>query len=458
MFNKLSAFLTALLFGVVFSSTAQNSNALSFDGVDDYVSVLNGSSRVVGSTEMSITCWVYPTNAAPAYPNFDGFAGFRNDATADFYLLQVSAGGLEGRFRNSAGTIFTLTKTVLTLNSWQHLALTYDGAELRMYRNGVAIDSVAANGTINAGTVNFNIGNVIFTNASFFLAGRMDETSLWSKALSVEEINCLKSSGIDTSSAGLELYYKFNQGVANANNTSITSLTDSKGNINGTFNAMALTGTTSNFVTGASLATNVTAFLCPFSTYVFGVDTLSTPGVYFDTLTTSFGCDSIVQLNLVPGTVDTIVFRNGGTLTANLVVGVYQWVDCNNGFAIIPGATARNFTPTINGSYACVLTQGGCTDTSRCVDVTNVGLNSIDGGTSISVYPQITNSSFHISIPTISSSLQVLLYDNVGKLILNNNYTNTQELDIDISAYTNGIYLLNIISNNTKQVFRIVKQ
>jgi hypothetical protein len=85
-------------------------------------------------------------------------------------------------------------------------------------------------------------------------------------------------------------------------------------------------------------------------------------------------------------------------------------------------------------------------------------LNSIDGGKSIAVYPQITNTSFHISIPSASPDVQVLLYDNVGKLILNDNYANTQELDIDISQYTSGIYLLNIISNDTKQVFRIVKQ
>lgn len=98
----LSILLTAVL------SQAQNQNAMAFDGIDDYVSVTGASSYVVGATGMSLTCWVYTQNTAPAYPNFDGFAGFRNDVDADFYLVQVGANAIEARFRNDVGTFSQL--------------------------------------------------------------------------------------------------------------------------------------------------------------------------------------------------------------------------------------------------------------------------------------------------------------------------------------------------------------
>lgn len=49
---------------------------------------------------------------------------------------------------------------------------------------------------------------------------------------------------------------------------------------------------------GASLLTNLSAGICPGQSYTFGSQTLSTGGVYTDSLSSSQGCDSIVILNL----------------------------------------------------------------------------------------------------------------------------------------------------------------
>src|SRR4051812_17333990 len=91
-----------------FSLSAQSQNSLSFDGVDDYVSATAGSSLIAGSNQISITCWAYPTNTMPSYPDFDGFAGIRNDLDADFYMVQTAANQLEARFTNSAGIGYTI--------------------------------------------------------------------------------------------------------------------------------------------------------------------------------------------------------------------------------------------------------------------------------------------------------------------------------------------------------------
>ena len=440
------------------SAQAQNPNAMAFDGIDDYVSVTGASSYVVGSTGMSLTCWVYTQNTAPSYPNFDGFAGFRNDVDADFYLVQVGANAIEARFRNDQGTPFTITSQSLTPNQWIHFTLTYDGATMRLYKNTVKVDSIAANGVISNGGVDFNIGNVQFTSASFLLTGKMDETSFWSRALSPEEIRCIPVNGIDTNAANLELYYRFNQGTAAGNNTSITSLHDENGQQDGTFNGLALTGGVSNFVAGANTATSTTAYLCPGASYVYHGITLTQAGVYADTLVNSQGCDSIVQLNLVQLLVDTGVTQNGFSLTANHVSPTYKWLDCNNGYAVIPGATAQTFTPTVPGSYAVVVSQSGCTDTSNCHVMATVGLNSIHPLEGVSVYPTITSSEVNISLNQTYEKVMVQVIDLTGRTVISTNADGLTNTVLDVKALMSGSYVVRIIANGQTGSYRFMKK
>lgn len=442
-----------------FTVHAQSQNALAFDGIDDFVSVPNGSSFVAGATAMSITCWVFPTNSAPSYPNFDGFAGFRNDIDADFYLVQVSAAGLEGRFRNSTGTAFSITSNILTLNTWQHIALTYGNGWLNMYKNGIKVDSVAASGAISTTTVPFNIGEVVFSNADFLLTGKMDETSLWSRELIPSDLICLPSSGIDTASVGLELYYKFNQGTASGTNTTITTLIDEKGNANGVLNNIARTGTISNFVAGYSGVVNsVFGFSCPDVPYNFNGQLLTTAGVYNDTLVSAAGCDSLVQLQLQILYVDTAVNLIGNTLTANHVGLGYQWLDCDNGYAAIPGATLRNFTPTVVGNYAVIVSQSSCTDTSGCHAVATVGMAAIDVAKDVQIQPSITSSTITLLFSKSAVSVNVSVIDFTGKTIIDNLSTEGLELQIDLSSYASGIYFIKVGDSKNAAMYKVVKQ
>ena len=339
----------SLLFVVAGTAVHAQNNALAFDGVNDNVVVAGASSLIAGSGALSITAWVYPTNPSPGTTSYDGFLGFRNNVDADFYLLHYTPTVVEARFRGSSGINYDLTPAVLTLNTWTHLAFTYDGSYIRLFKNGIIADSLPANDFITLTTESFYIGDLIFQGSHFYLQGRVDEVSLWNRALQPAELACLHINGIDTSSAvGLQLYYKFNQGVANGNNTSQTSLIDHAGNINGVLNNFALTGTASNFVDGAALITSSTQFKCPDIDYNWNGTLLNAPGQYYDTLQNVFGCDSIIQLSLFNLSVDTSVTQNGAVLSANVLSTSYQWLDCNNGYAPIPCATNKTFTATAN--------------------------------------------------------------------------------------------------------------
>jgi Concanavalin A-like lectin/glucanases superfamily len=74
----------------------------------------------------------------------------------------------------------------LPLNTWSHLAATYDGAALRLYVNGVQVGSRTMTGAMLTSSSPLRIGgNSIWGE---FFQGRLDEIRIYSRALSATEI------------------------------------------------------------------------------------------------------------------------------------------------------------------------------------------------------------------------------------------------------------------------------
>jgi hypothetical protein len=434
-----------------------NSNALAFDNIDDFVEAPNASALIAGSNNISMSMWVYPENSALSYPDFDGFGGFRDEFSADFYLLQLNSTNVEARFRNSTGTPYTMVFTGLQMNTWQHFVLTYDGSTLALYHNGILAISTAANGNINATNNPFFVGKAPFTNAPFLMKGKLDEVSLWSKTLSQQEIDCIYSSGINPTSANLQLYYKCNQGIAGGNNTSITNLNDASGHINGLFNSMSLTGSISNFVQGVTTSsTTINAVLCPGTTYTFGGQSISAPGTYFETFTGASGCDSIVQLILTSPTFNTAVSQSGPTLIAQQPTGPYQWINCATG-SPIPGAVNQFFTATANGQYAVVLSQGGCTDTSLCLTVTGINTGLNESFTSLLMASPVPFGDQLTLLLPVGLNTVINIMDVSGRSIVNElNLIGGERYSIDSREWPQGIYMIRAVDGSIRM--KVMKQ
>ncbi|MCB9232172.1 MAG: T9SS type A sorting domain-containing protein [Bacteroidia bacterium] len=364
-FHSQPLFFLLLLLLISFATRVQAQNAVDFDGINDYVSVPNASA-LIANGNISMALWVYPTNPSPNYPNFDGIIGFRNDINADFYLLHLTTTTLEARFRNSAGTNFNTSVTGITLNTWQHLVMTYDGSTLKVYRNGVLNASVAASGTITSTTTPFNIGYLPYSSANFYLDGRVDDACLWNKALTANEVSVLYNAcGPNLADANLKLCYEFNQGTAGGNNTSITQAIDSKGNINGTFNGFAMTGTVSNFI---AYGTGTYGTISPSATCSYtspsGNYTWNYSGTYHDTIQNSNGCDSLMTINL------TINGNGYATLSPKVCTsytspsGNYTWTNSGTYHDTITSAAGCDSVLTINltvkGASASQVVDSAC--------------------------------------------------------------------------------------------------
>ena len=73
------------------------------------------------------------------------------------------------------------------LNQWTHLAVTYDGQEMKFYYNGELEATLAASGRIYTNDMSLAIGGNNVANAEYFV-GVMDEVAIFNRALTQSEI------------------------------------------------------------------------------------------------------------------------------------------------------------------------------------------------------------------------------------------------------------------------------
>lgn len=301
--NKLQFSRIALLITLVFSAKntiAQNS--LDFDGTDDRVDCGTDTSITIKGTKITLEAWIYPT--AWKTNVYEGnIINKENNTNNNGYFLRCGASGkLNFGFGDNTSTWKEMTSAnaVLTLNTWQHVAATYDGVKSRLYVNGVCTDSIAYSSTImSSTTVNLTLGDHSGSYVRRY-QGRIDDVRIWAVARTAAQIKNNMNAEFCSKQNGLRAYYKFNHGKANLANLAVKTLVDYSGYTNnGTLQNLALTGTGSNWIQGASLAKstifkNDTLTKCDIY-YTPSGKKVTVSGIYVDTIPTYFGCDSIIK-------------------------------------------------------------------------------------------------------------------------------------------------------------------
>ncbi len=180
--------------------------------------------------------------------------------------------------------------------------------------------------------------------------------------------------------------------------------------------------------------------------------TWTSDGTYMDTIPNQAGCDSILTINLSITTIDTTVTQNGYSLSANDSTASYQWLDCNNSFAIIQGETQQNFSPNIDGTYAVELTKNNCVDTTTCFIISGIGIDETDNKPSI--YPNPSNGKFIVTIKEHSS---VSIINTLGAIVYQGVF-NSGTHSFDVSYLYSGVYFMNVRSQDKTHRFTIVIQ
>ncbi len=195
--------------------------------------------------------------------------------------------------------------------------------------------------------------------------------------------------------------------------------------------------------------------ICKGQSYFAGGANQTSGGTYQDTLSNISGCDSIVTTILTVDTVDRRVTLNGATLTANLALATYQWIDCDAGNSPIAGATGQSYTATANGSYAVVITAGGCTDTSDCFTINNIGIQDYQAFEDLQVYPNPANELVNINFGKTYEQVILNLFSLKGQLIKQYELKNINTSGLWVGDLPAGMYLLRILAEDKSSVVKL---
>ena len=206
--------------------------------MNDNVTLPISSSFSFGTGNFTVESWIKTTKIG----GIEIAIGAQQ--TGDFWL-----GVNEGKAHFSiSGSGVTSTVSVND-GLWHHIAGVRNSSSIYLYVDGNLAATVANGSNISFNSAPVHIGNFI---GGYFFQGTIDEVRIWNIARSASDIaNNMITVSPQT---GLIAYYKFDQGVANADNTGISTLTDASGSgFNGTLDGLfALSGTSSNWVQGIS--------------------------------------------------------------------------------------------------------------------------------------------------------------------------------------------------------------
>lgn len=190
--------------------------------------------------------------------------------------------------------------------------------------------------------------------------------------------------------------------------------------------------------------------------YTLNGQTYTASGTYTQTLTNAAGCDSILTLSLVLTNTNTTVTLSGDTLTAQASgISGYQWLDCATQNPI-SGAVGQQFVPTASGSYAVVLTDGACVDTSACTNVVIVGLGQ-PFGAMISLYPNPTSGQVTVDFGQVVEGAVLSVQNALGQEVARLHVRDVRVARVDVPGSA-GVYGLRVRVGDAWQTFKVVKR
>ncbi len=481
-------------------------NGIDFDGSNDYIQTTYPG--ITGTANRTFEAWIYLSSSPSSNVCILDYGLNAVGSRNTFYVTSTNKLGFISGGTNA--NIGSTNNNAVPIGQWAHVAFVLDNGTGYLYVNGSQVGTGSLT-TVNtpAGNNNLKIGERV-TGGSIPFDGVIDEVRIWNTALSQADIQANMNNEYCVIPTNLTAYYKLNSGVAGGNNTGVTTAIDEVASNNGTLINFSLSGTSSNWVSGASLTSgsgtpsnasitscgpytantgqvwstsgnytdtistptgcdsvvNVTLTVKPNSTNSItatgcnkytgpsGNQTWTTSGTVYDTLPSANGCDSILTIALTINTIDTTVLANGVFLTSYANNATYQWLDCNNGFMPIAGATAQTYKATANGSYAVEINDNGCIDTSACYAVTNVGIDENNFEKQVKVFPNPASNIIHVLIANNNHDVTVDVVDPLGKIVTTKTQNAARQISLPLNL-PNGIYFVRITAGEFTSIKKI---
>ena len=167
------------LSGATWTAGGKNGGALSFDGVNDWVTVPDASSLDL-TNAMTLEAWVRPRTGVDWRTIL-----LKENVTSHAYALYASTdNGNRPDVEATAAALWG--PSVLPNNTWSHLAATYGGGTIRLYVNGTQVATRTASTLMpnTSGALRIG-GNSVWGE---YFHGLIDDVRVYNRALTAVEV------------------------------------------------------------------------------------------------------------------------------------------------------------------------------------------------------------------------------------------------------------------------------
>jgi hypothetical protein len=165
--------------------------ALSFDGVDDYVSV--SDSPILNPSTVTLCAWVKIFNYSTAYQSIVN-KGLGGGTRYQLRIQPYPSNKFEVSIGNGSNYTMVSSLTTINLNTWYFVAATADGSTVKIYVNGIAENSKSQIAPITSVNQFLVVG--ARDDNKQWLNGTIDEVMIFNRSLTDDEVKFLYQEGL----------------------------------------------------------------------------------------------------------------------------------------------------------------------------------------------------------------------------------------------------------------------
>ena len=161
----------------------KNGGAMIFDGASSVIEVPHHESLFPGGDELTIEAWFKPTSFPAGHPPI----ARKGSVPESGWGFDTPGGKIRGFVYTAPGDpVVVQGTTPMKVDTWHHLAMVYDGSEIRIYLDGELEGEVPRKGDINKNEASVWIGKKAIE--SIWLDGTIDELRILNIAITEEQI------------------------------------------------------------------------------------------------------------------------------------------------------------------------------------------------------------------------------------------------------------------------------
>ena len=275
-------------------------SAYEFDGVDDYIEVEDGNNSLDVGNTFTISAWFNTSD----FTKVDAGTGLSRQAFLSYgfddldgknnlFYIEDGILGFDVRGNNSSYSDLRGT-TVINNNTWYHAVMTYDGDSAKIFLNGNLEDvkKTEMNMTANSRLQIGRYQNPAILNINYLFEGKIDDINIYDRILAFDEIIELLNGNT------ISIEQSICQGdsilVGGSYQTQAGVYYDTLQTVNGCDSVLSMklkVNPSYNFIDSLTINSGD-------STLVFG-DYKKETGIYYDSSHTINGCDSISIVKLM---------------------------------------------------------------------------------------------------------------------------------------------------------------